>query len=147
MDDTQRLLEKLRKIEALFQGATTPGERNAAGLAHERIKTRLDEGRSAEPLVEFRFSFNNTWSRKLFAALLRRHNIQPYRYYRQRYTTIMARAAPSFVNETLWPQYLEMDEVLKQHLDALAEQVIRDSVWEDTSEPTEMKSLPPKGID
>ena len=59
----------------------------------------------------------------------------------------MARATPSFVNNVLWPQFLEMDEVLTHHLDALAEEVIREAVWNDTSEPTEMKALAPKGVD
>ena len=82
VEDTTRLVDKLRKIEALFHGATTEGERTAAGLARERIKLRLDEAGGAEPITEFRFSLNNNWSRKLFMAILREHDITPYRYYR-----------------------------------------------------------------
>jgi hypothetical protein len=37
------LKEKLRKIEALFAGAATPGERAAAGAAADRIRARLRE--------------------------------------------------------------------------------------------------------
>jgi hypothetical protein len=33
----ERLREKLRKIEALYAGATTAGEKSAAGAAAERI--------------------------------------------------------------------------------------------------------------
>jgi hypothetical protein len=36
-DGEQRLREKLRKIEALFAGAATAGEKAAAGAAAERI--------------------------------------------------------------------------------------------------------------
>ena len=147
MDDRERLLEKLRKIEALFAGATTPGEKTAAGLAHGRITDRLAETPEPEPLVEYRFSLENAWSRKLFAALLRRHGITPYRYYRQRYTTVMARVTRSFVDNVLWPEYLEMNEAMREALDGLAEQIIQESVWKDTSDVSEMKSLAPKGSD
>jgi len=41
MTPEQSLREKLRKIEALFAGAATDGERLAAGAAAERIRTRL----------------------------------------------------------------------------------------------------------
>jgi hypothetical protein len=39
--DENNLKEKLRRIEALFAGAATPGERDAAGAARERILQRL----------------------------------------------------------------------------------------------------------
>src|SRR5262245_23722445 len=50
------LRDKLRKIEALFAGATTPGEKAAAGAAAERIRDRLGKTASAEKSVELKFS-------------------------------------------------------------------------------------------
>ena len=41
MTPEQALREKLRKIEALFAGAGTAGERIAAGAAADRIRDRL----------------------------------------------------------------------------------------------------------
>jgi len=41
MTSEEELRLKLRKIEALFEGAETAGERNAAGTAREHIKERL----------------------------------------------------------------------------------------------------------
>ena len=41
--DEQRLIEKLQRIEALFAGAATPGERDAAAQARDRIRARLTE--------------------------------------------------------------------------------------------------------
>lgn len=41
--DERELREKLQKIEALFAGAATTGERAAAGAAAERIKDRLKQ--------------------------------------------------------------------------------------------------------
>ena len=38
MTTEQELREKLRKITALFEGATTMGERSAAAAAIERVK-------------------------------------------------------------------------------------------------------------
>jgi hypothetical protein len=49
MTDEPRLIEKLQRIEALFAGATTPGERVAAGLARDRILTRLREPQRFDP--------------------------------------------------------------------------------------------------
>ena len=37
------LRDKLRKIEALFAGAATSGEKAAAGAAAERIRARLGQ--------------------------------------------------------------------------------------------------------
>ena len=41
MDAEQRLGEKLRKIEALFAGAATAGEKSAADAAAERIRRQF----------------------------------------------------------------------------------------------------------
>ena len=41
MSEETQLREKLRKIEALFAGAGTQGERTAAGAALARVRARL----------------------------------------------------------------------------------------------------------
>jgi len=86
--DEARLIEKLRLVEALFAGAATDGERAAAESAKQRILKRLDFWEREAPPVEYRFSLGDTWSRKVFVALLRRYGIRPYRYRRQRRTTV-----------------------------------------------------------
>ena len=45
-----RLCEKLRKIEALFAGAGTPGEKAAAGAAADRIRTLLGKDSNCRSL-------------------------------------------------------------------------------------------------
>jgi hypothetical protein len=56
MTSEEQLRARLRKIEALFAGAATPGERGAAEAALARIKARLAEaGRTAVP-IELQFS-------------------------------------------------------------------------------------------
>ncbi len=85
---------------------------------------------------------NNQWSRRLFTALLRRYDIKPYRYYRQRHTTVMARVSKGFVNRTLWPEYQELEKELTKHLDAIAERIINESIFADTSDAEELVMLP-----
>lgn len=50
--DEMNLRDKLRKIEALFAGAATPGERQAAGAAAERIRLLLAAAASAEAEID-----------------------------------------------------------------------------------------------
>jgi len=129
-----KLIEKLKLIEALFAGATTEGEKDAAGSALERIKKRLEELQEKDPPVEYKFTMSNMWSRKLFVALLRRYEIQPYRYYRQRHTTVMAKVSKTFVDETLWPEFQELDKILESYLDDITNKIISESIHGDSSE-------------
>ena len=92
----QQLTEKLKLIEALFAGAATEGEREAAFNAFQRVKERLDEIKKEDPPKEYQFTMTDVWSKKLFLALLRRYDIKTYRYYRQRRTTVMAKV-PKYV--------------------------------------------------
>jgi len=130
----QDLIDKLRKIERLHAGATTPGEREAAADAIARIKRRLLEVERTEKAIEYRFTLTDDWSKKLFIALLRRYGLKPYRYARQRRTTVMVRVPRSFVNETLWPQYLELSTTLRSYLEDITNRVIAEGVHRDTAE-------------
>ena len=67
----QQLREKLRKISALFEGATTPGERNAAAAAIDRVKQALAGMLRTEQPTEMQFSLPDRWQRRLFMALCR----------------------------------------------------------------------------
>ncbi len=49
MEIEDQLRERLRKVEALYFGATSVGEREAAGAAAERLKAQLDEAGAARP--------------------------------------------------------------------------------------------------
>ncbi len=129
------LIRKLASIEALFAGAKTPGERVAANLAKDRILARLKELEQQDPPIEYRFTLSNMWAKRLFVALLRRYGIRPYRYKRQRHTTVMARVSVSFVDDTLWPEFVELDKALHAHLDAVTNRVIRESIFAGDGEP------------
>jgi hypothetical protein len=124
----QDLLDKLSKIERLYAGAATPGEKEAAADAIARIKRRLGETAKVDRPIEFKFTLADGWSKKLFNALLRRYELKPYRYARQRRTTVMVRVPRSFVNETLWPEFLELSKVLQSYLDEVTERVISGAI-------------------
>jgi len=124
----QDLLDKLSKIERLYAGAATPGEKEAAADAIARIKRRLGETAKVDRPIEYKFTLADGWSKKLFTALLRRYELKPYRYARQRRTTVMVRVPRSFVNETLWPEFLELSKVLQSYLDEVTERVISGAI-------------------
>jgi len=133
-----RLREKLRKVEALFAGAGTAGERLAAEAALARIRARLAELQRSEAPVEIQFAVPDTWSRQLFLALCRRYGITPYRYPRQRRSTVMLRAPRRFVDDVLWPEFKELDADLRAYLEEVTQRLIRDEVFADTSDAPEV---------
>ncbi len=124
----EQLVDKLRRIEALHARAGSDGEKVAAQRARQRIQARLQQLAAEEPPIEFRFSLSDQWSRHLFVALLRRYGIAPYRYRGQRRTTVMARLSRSFVNDTLWPEFLELQQTLSAYFDALTDRVIEQAL-------------------
>jgi len=81
------------------------------------------------------------WSRKLFVALLRRYGIKPFRYYRQKHTTVMAVVSASFVDETLWPEFQELDKTLRSYLEDITNRVIIESIHSDNSEAEVVQQL------
>ncbi|MDA3896058.1 MAG: hypothetical protein PF482_07925 [Desulfobacteraceae bacterium] len=141
MTDVEKLIEKLKHIETLYSGTTNSGERTAADNARQRVKDRIAQYQEADPPIEYKFTLHNTWSRKLLVALLRRYDIKPYRYFRQRHTTVMAKVSESFVDKTLWPEFQELDKELISHLDATAEEIINAAVYQDSSEAEEIRAI------
>jgi hypothetical protein len=89
---------------------------------------------SKEPPVEYKFTFPDMWSRKVFVSLLRRYSLNPYRYHGQRYTTVMVRVPGSFVDETLWPEFQEINSELGSYLQQTTDSVIKKVLHEDISE-------------
>jgi hypothetical protein len=138
------LLEKLRKIEALYAGTKVDGEREAARRAAERIRARLAELRGRNEDIELLYRLPDPWKRKLFIALCRRYGLEPFREPGRRYSTLQLRAPKEFHERTLWPEFLALCEELHAHLDELTTRVIREAINDDVSEPAEAptKALP-----
>ena len=137
------LREKLRKIEALFSGAGTPGERIAAEAALARLRAKLAQLERDDPPVEVQFSVSDQWSRQLFVALCRRYGLRPYRYPRQRRTTVLIRAPRRFIDAVLWPQFCDLDAELRAYLMDVTLKVIREEICPDTSEAQEVPEALP----
>ena len=116
MSTEQELREKLRKIAALFEGTTNSGEREAAEAALNRVRAALAAAEKTEHSIEMSFRLPDPWKRRAFLALCRRYGLRPYRYPRQRYSTILVRAPESFINRTLWPEYLDISRALDEYL-------------------------------
>jgi hypothetical protein len=131
VNDEQRLIDKLLRIETLFARSGTAGEKAAAASAADRIRSRLREVAAIEPPTEYRFTVADGWSRKLLLALLRRYGISPYRYRSQRRTSIMARVSKRFVDETLWPEFQEFNRTLEAYLAEATERIIAEAISPD----------------
>jgi hypothetical protein len=134
MNDEQILIEKLKLIEALHSGTNHAGERQAAESARERILGRLRTIQGQEKPIEYRFALPDPWARKLFIALARRYDLKPFRYPGQRHASVMLKVPKSFVDETLWPEFQELNLTLKNYLSNITEKVIRESIHRDASE-------------
>ncbi len=139
MPTESQLRDKLRKIEALFAGAGTAGEKMAAEAALARVRARLAEFGERDAPIDLQFSMADQWSRLLFLALARRYGLKPYRLPRQRRNTVMIRAPQGFVDQVLWPEFVELNEALVAYLHEVTLRVIRDEVFADAGEAPEVR--------
>ena len=148
----EQLRERLRKIAALFEGAQTTGEREAALAAMARVKEALKSAQPEppsarrgvpryaayeEPLIEMQFSLSDQWQRRLLSALCRRYGLEPFRYRRQRYTTLMLKVKRSFLDRVLWPEYCQLRDALEEYLREATDRIIREEIFNDSSEAQE----------
>ena len=133
----RRLRDQLAKIEALFAGAGTPGEKAAAGAAAERIRARLRQVERTEKPIELRFSIPDPWSRQLFMALCRRYGLTPYRYRRMQRQSVLVTAPESFLRGVLWPEFTELNRALSSYLSEVTKRVIAESVHRDSADAEE----------
>lgn len=125
MVDDEELRAKLAKVEALFRRAGSPGERAAAGAAIDRLQGRLGASdRKREPEVELQFSLPDTWSVSLFVAVCRKHGVRPYRYRRQRRTSVVVRTRERDFNRVVWPEYNRLQNELESYFEDVTDHLI-----------------------
>ncbi len=137
--------DKLAKLEALFARGATAGERAAAGAARDRLQARLglelDGGE--EPETEMQYSLPDVWSVRIFVALCRKHGIRPYRYPRQRRTTVMVRVRQSSFEETVGEEFRTLHRELTAYFSEMVEHLIADAMKSDGDDETlEQRRLP-----
>ncbi len=127
------ILDKIAKIEALIQRASSEGERNAARLAKERVlallmqqqdqKTKEQERKEEEPR-EYKISTGNSWKKRLFVALCSKHELRTYRYYRQKHTNTCVRVAKTFMDKILWPEFQQYSKLLEELVEEILKELI-----------------------
>jgi hypothetical protein len=128
MTTEDSLREKLRKIESLFAGGATPGEKAAAGAAAERIRARLGKAARLEAPEEIKVSVPDRWARQLFIALCRRYGLRPFRYPRMHKQTVIIKAPRSFIDQVLWPEFQELSNALTGYLSEITDRLIKEEV-------------------
>ncbi len=138
MTEEDILRDKLRKIEALFAGAATEGEKAAAGAAADRLRDRLKDSELHEQPIEMRFSIPDPWARQLFVALVRRYGLKPYRFPRMHRQTVLVKGPASFLQGVLWPEFQELSTELSRFLSDITRRVISEEVYRDTAEAEEV---------
>jgi hypothetical protein len=121
MGEEDKLIDRLRTIEATFAGST---EADSADRARARILAIIAELATKEPPVEFQMSARDFWSYRILVALLRRYGVKPYRYPRQRPTTVMAKMSPSFAHEIFVPEYRRFSSAIEEYFHGITERVV-----------------------
>ena len=70
LEHEELLRAKLHKVEALYFGAATMGERDAARAAVQRLRAKLAEVGRREPPTELQFSMPYSWAVGLRCAVV-----------------------------------------------------------------------------
>ena len=132
MTGDERLREKLAKVEALFRRAASPGEQAAAGAAMDRLSGRLGASdRDGGPETELRFSLPDAWSVRLFVAVCRKHGLRPFRYARQRRTTVMVRARERHFYRVVWAEFSHLQTELEFYFQDVTDHLITRAMGSD----------------
>ena len=125
MNEDSDLRAKLAKLEALFRRAGSPGEKSAAGAAMERLQARLEgTGGKREAEIELQHSLPDLWCVELFCAVCRKHGVRPYRYRRQRRTTVMVRVREREFYSEAWPEYCRLHAELSAYFGDVTDHLI-----------------------
>ena len=130
MGQQEDIREKLEKLEALFARGSTEGERAAAGAALDRLNSRLDTG-AQEEKVEFQYSLPDVWAVKIFVALCRKHGVHPYRYPRQRRTTVMVNVQKLLFEQTVMAEFETLHAELVAYFKDTVDHLIADAMKSD----------------
>lgn len=113
------LVDKIQKIQALIDRASSEGERQAAELAKQRLHDRIKENP-----IEYKVTSHSKWEKRLFGAVCKKNGFKPYRYSRQKYTTTMVRVSKSVMDDVLWPEYTKYTALLREMVDEIATDLV-----------------------
>jgi len=124
----QDLYDKIKKIEALLASTQFEGEKQAALSALARIAANHGEVKPVNPALinakEFTMYTSSNWNKRLLLAVCRKHGLNPFRYHRQKYTTVVVRANQDYFNQVVWKEYL----AYTKHLDLLIDDITNELI-------------------
>lgn len=122
--DMDKLIDRINKIEELILRASTEGERQAALSAKDRILEKYPEIEFEKEIKEFTLYTSDEWHKKLLLAICRKYELEPYRYQRQKYTTVMVKVNEIFLRNILWKEYLEYSKHLEELVTEITDNLI-----------------------
>jgi hypothetical protein len=138
MQEAENIRDRLAKLEALFARGSTAGERAAAGVAMERLQARIDRGgeEPREREIEVQYSLPDVWAVQLFVALCRKHGVKPYRYPRQRRTTVMVRVRKSAFEQKVMAEFEKLHGELMSYFGEMVNHLVDDVMKADGDDET-----------
>ena len=137
MIEDKELRVKLAKVEALFRGTGSPGEKAAAAAAMDRLQGRLggSDG-DGDPEIEMKFSLPDMWSVRLFISVCRKHGVHPYRYARQQRTTVMVRTRERLFDRLVWLEFSMLHTELESYFEGVTDHLIARAMHSDGNDST-----------
>ena len=103
----------------------------------DRLRDRLGAlGRDGEPETELKFSLPDTWSVRLFLAICRKHGLRPFRYARQRRTTVMVRARERHFDRVVWAEFCRLHTELEHYFQDVTDHLITRAMGSDGDDST-----------
>ncbi|MGL1890105.1 MAG: hypothetical protein OCD02_00695 [Spirochaetaceae bacterium] len=95
--------QKLQKIEKLYYGAKTTGERVSAKKAKVRILNKI---KSEDKATIYKFKLDNELNVDLLLNVMYKYEIDEFKKSKKQPTTVIAKVSAKFVDRVLWPEYL-----------------------------------------
>jgi hypothetical protein len=138
MREQQDIRDRLAKLEALFARGATAGERAAAGAALERLQSRIGQAEppSRAPEIEVQYTLPDVWAVRLFVALCRKNGVKPYRYPRQRRTTVMVRVRQAEFEQTIGAEFRTLHKELTSYFGEMVDHLIANVMKSDGDDET-----------
>ena len=122
---------ELTQIVKAFEQKLTHGPKNPVP---EPVLKEIKERQEKE--IEMKFSVGDRYAKKLFIALARKHGFKPYRYPRQKHTTVNLKGKKSYFDIVLWPEFMELSEDLDFFLEQVTNEIVRNVMTDEFSEIT-----------
>lgn len=97
----------------------------------------------ADPDIELQNSLPDVWSVRIFVALCRKHRVRPYRYPRQRRTTLIVRTRQISFERTVATEFRALYRESTANFDETVKHLISDAMKSDGDDQTlERRQLP-----